>query len=308
MIARAAAFAALLVLATVGCSDSSSPADSAADTTPRDASTEQTTPDASPDAAVCTARYTERVTGSVVDENGKGIANARPQLCLRLANTALVCLDPPFTDAEGKFEINVPESTRCIAEAVMRALVPSTANATTYCPVSLPSDASPDVALASPFTVFATKPATTLPPEGDVAQARVVRFDDGLEIDVIPKDTFLAAPGYAGLAARRLAPDAPGVCFLDAAQRAKVSALYAFSPEGNLLDGGFTARIPNGTNLPANSDVALYLLGGLDCILEDGTLVGEGQWVNYGSGKVSADGATVEAKIPCLTWFGYGPK
>ena len=85
--------------------------------------------------------------------------------------------------------------------------------------------------------------------------------------------------------------------------------LWAFWPESAVDGVGFPVRIPNTGNLAAGTQVDLFVLGGLECNLDDGTHVPEGVWSQYGTGTVRADGAVIESDagsgLPCFTWFGY---
>ena len=68
-------------------------------------------------AATCGGHWITRATGSVVDEAGNSIADARPQLCLRIHDTGQqLCLAPPLTDDAGQFDIQVPDG-RCVDDA-----------------------------------------------------------------------------------------------------------------------------------------------------------------------------------------------
>ncbi|MFC1612150.1 hypothetical protein ACFL6C_14395, partial [Myxococcota bacterium] len=244
------------------------------------------------------------VTGAVVDESGAPLVGAMAQLCVRKAvSEALVCVSPVATDASGSFVVAVPTTAQCMQHAVMRVLMPAADRAVAYCPVLLPTSVC-SLVLAEPFILHATTPASTLPPPGDGTQELTVIFDDGLEIDVTPnRIPFI---DYDSLAARRLSPDAAGLCFLEDA--GSLEAVYAFSPDGEATGTPFALRIPNATSLPAHTAVDLYVLGGLSYTLGNGSHVEEGDWVQYGTATVSSDGNTIEGDgIPFLTWLGYAP-
>lgn len=295
--ARAGALAVLLAALT-GC-----PADeSSGDALPSARDARREGQPSARDAAPCTARVIERATGKVIDESGQPLRAAQAQMCLRTADDRLLCLRPAATDSTGAFAIEVVEEARCVKSVVMRALVADGDRATVYCPVALGTGGSTTLTIAQPLVLHRTRRATALPPEGDAKKSRVVRFADGVEIDVVPDELYASPPGYAGLAAVRLAPSAKGLCFVDQPQR--YTAFYAFSPEADVEGAGFSFRLPNDSGASAGASVDLYLLGGLSCRLADGTFVDEGKWVKFGTATVSSDGKKLLGRTPCLTWLG----
>ena len=62
---------------------------------------------------------------------------------------------------------------------------------------------------------------------------------------------------------------------------------------------------------PAGAEVALYVLGNLDCTRVGGERVEEANWERFGTATVTSSGAWVDAPAaegpPCLSWLGYGP-
>lgn len=246
------------------------------------------------------------VTGRIVDESASPVEGAAAQLCARVAPAdLLMCLEPAFADASGRFAIEVPSMARCLASASLRVRLPATSTATTYCPVTLDA-VDGRLALERDLVLFAPSAPRLLPPEGDPAQVRTVVLDDGLEIDLAPDDLGPGAD-YTSLAARRIALDAVGLCFL--ADAPALDGLYAFAPESTLAGAGAPLRIPNVTGIAAGADVELYLLGGLDSVLSDGRTIDEAAFERFGRASVSADGATIATApgtgLPYLSWLGY---
>ena len=263
-----------------------------------DATELDTTPDPS-----CTAEWIARITGEVLDEAGEPVEGAKAQLCLRVApNDVLRCLAPVDADSSGAFVADIPDGVRCSTEATVRTLAPGTDNGTMYCHVDI-SGGNPIVEIEASFILYSTVPATGLPDMGDSASERAVTFADGLEIDVVPDRYYAPGDGYGKLAARRLDGVASELCFLEGAPT--LDGLYALSPEGDVDGASFPIRIPNTSSLAANSDVALYVLGGLDTRLPDDSTIPEATWQEYGTGTVSSDGTTIEGELPYFSWFGY---
>lgn len=261
--------------------------------------------DARPPGCPSEASWVHTVRGRVIDESGAGLPEAKAQLCLRVApDGLLVCLQPATADASGRFEVELPVEARCLDRATARVLLPGTDRATAYCGITLP--AGPVIELDAPFTLYTTARATELPPLGDEAAVRTVRFADGLELDVVPRDLFGAGGGYEELAARRVSTSTPDLCVLEGAP-ADLAGLIAFSPEAD-LEGRFAARIPNASQLAPAARVRVFVLGGLSCTVEPGVIVPEGEWAEAGEGVVGPDGRWIEADVPCLGWLGWTPR
>lgn len=253
----------------------------------------------------CAANTVSFVAGYVVDQGGRAVVGAKAQACLRLSPSGdLLCLAPSDSGMDGTFGIVVPDNARCATEVTARVLVPLTDQSTQYCHVELPDAGNAVVNINEPVVLFPTTRATDIPPEGDVNAARTVTFADGLQIDVTPASFFAAGEGYAGLAAGEVDPE--GLCFLDGQS---LDGLYTFSPEGDVLNGAYPIRIPNKGGLAAGARVSLFVLGGLDCHLADGTLVEEADLEEYGTGTVDEAGEFIvsdeSGHLPCFTWFGY---
>jgi len=192
--------------------------------------------------------------------------------------------------------------------ASMRVLHPRMTRATLYCDVDLSALDGAGLRIEAPFVLFPTAPATELPPTGDDQAPRTVVFADGLELrEVIPRLFYATAESYEALSAWRVPTSDRGLCMLRGVPA--MDGLYAFYPEGDVTGGVYPVSIPNATGLPAGAEVELFVLGGLDCTLLDGSLLSEGVWQSVGAAHVSADGATVDSDdgvgLPCLTWLGY---
>lgn len=257
--------------------------------------------DASPDPS-CTGTWAVGGRGKIVDENGNAVAGARPQLCLRSPTDTLLCVMPPESGADGFWHQEVPEGDpRCVAEVALRALRPSAGFGTTYCHVPLTLNGGV-IELREPIVLYATQPATSLPPLGDETAARTVVLADGLELDVIPDVLF--GDDYAQLAGRRIDHTDPP-CF---AEGIALDGLYVLGPETSVLGeaGGFVVRIP-ADGLAEGTQVELLVLGGLETRLADGSPVHEADFDVFGTGTVS-DGMIVSdvgSELPYLSWLGY---
>ncbi|MSP74273.1 MAG: hypothetical protein EXR76_19245 [Myxococcales bacterium] len=257
--------------------------------------------------ADCRAEFVSVVRGWVVASGGAPIADAKAQVCVHLASTGdLLCLRPGTSDAEGVFTVELPENARCITKVAMRVLLPESGRSTMYCPIDI-TGTVPVVRLTEPFVLFGTVPVVGLPPEAPEADARVITFDDGLEVDFTPEAYYSGGGEYSQLSGRHVPAAARGLCFLG--QSPVPDGLYALYPEGSVTGSDFAVRFPNSTALPPGTVVDLFVLGGLDCRLADGTSVPEAEWFRYGAGRVSADGLRVVSDagvgLPCLTWLGY---
>lgn len=314
-----------LSVAALACDTSTSTGPGNPRTGNRDASTSSTAdsgvvthPDAGPAMAdtgvdltrdpTCTSgEWVVEVSGSVQTAAGAPVPNAKAQLCMRLAGSGrLLCLRPVDVLPDGRFAVSVPEDVRCLDQATFRILDPDADLASMYCHVDLPSGASL-LNVATPYKLYPTTRATSIPPAGDEMTARKVTFADGLEIEIVPFNFFAGGEGYAALAASRL-PATTDLCFVDNAT--ELSAIYAFSPEGSVIGTPFSIRIPNTEGRPAGAAVELFELGGLGCALADGSEIPEAAWVKFGTGTVDASGSFIEATgmngITCLTWLGVG--
>jgi hypothetical protein len=260
-----------------------------------------------PKPAECTAEYVTSVRGYITAPGGRPLVGAKGQVCVHLfPSESLLCLRPGDSDERGIFTVEMPENARCITKAVLRVLQPGVGKASTYCPVEI-AGTEPNLVIDAPLVVFQTRRVADLPPEGDELTSRAITFDDGLVVDFTPDLYYSGGGEYADLGGRRVDPTAPGLCFFGEADAPE--GLYALYPEGQITAPGFPVHIPNATGLPAGAAVQLYVLGGLDCKLADGSAIPEASWQVFGTGTVSADGSTIDSDagvgLPCLTWLGY---
>ena len=303
----------LLVLASgglAGCGEASAATDSgAADAAPGDAAPADSSVDADVDAdvdaeldagLVCGAVEVRQVRGAILDETGAGLEGARPQVCARLwPDDRLSCLTPPFSAADGSFEVAVPTDASCMTHAAMRIF--RAGYGTGYCPFELTS-IDGIVSIPEPLTVFSSRPPVAAPPEGDPAAAREARFDGGLTLEVVP-DRLGLGLDYASLGARRVPVD-PALCFDGAGD---AIAAWVFADEGPVVGAPFPIAIDNDLGLGPGDTVELFVLGGLETRLSDGTLVDEATLGRIGSATVSADGATLRSApgegLPYFSWL-----
>lgn len=273
---------------------------------PPDAGMERRDAGATPRDPNCpaNAQWVTEVSGTLVDETGTPSVGSKAQLCIRLAPTEmLLCLRPQDSNDTGYFAITVPANARCMDKATMRMVRPLDDRAASYCALDL-DVGSEWVNVAQPLGLFATQRATTLPAAGNLDQSRTVVFAGGLEMDVIPNKYFPGAGTYEELAAAAVQVDSNDACTL--AGQAPFDGVYAFSPEGDFHDRA-ALRMPNTQNLPANSAVNVYVLGGLGCTNDLGEELLEGEWTQIEDGTVSADGTTISVApgLPCLSWVAY---
>ena len=299
----------VLVLLALGCDPAVDPIDAGVDAG-----------DGLPDAQVCTppdddpfgcedltqdpacpASWVVGVTGRIETSAGVGVENARAQLCVRLhPDDRLICLSPPATDANGDFTIVLPIELRCLNRAAMRAIAPRMPLATTYCPVEFEVGADPIVAIADPYVLHPTT-AGTVPPVGDENAQREVTLPDGLVLTLAPVD-FPSHDDYLELAGARVDASAT-TCF---AEGVVFDGAYVFQPEAEVLAGA-AVSIPNTDGLAPDAEVDLYILGGLETRLIDGTMVEEGVIAQVGPATVSADGTMIvagpDSRIPYLSWL-----
>lgn len=246
----------------------------------------------------CVGTAVDRVRGRVTDASGAPVERARPQLCARLEpDDRLVCLSPPFSEADGTFTIEVPPEVRCMRSAAMRVLVTGGPYASTYCPIDVALTTRGTLELTAAFELFEVTRGT-LPPVGDPSTSREVLLGDVLAIDLSPAQVGGEAD-YARLGAVRVEPSRS--CVPDA--RA-LSGLIAASPEGE-IEAPFHIL---SSGLAEGTRVDLFLIGGLATRLADGTEVEEASLVRFGAGSVDAVGAiTPEAgvRLPHLGWLGW---
>lgn len=261
-------------------------------------SCEDLTPDPS-----CPASWVVGLTGTVVDEAGAPVQGAFTQACLRLhPDDSLVCLSPPpgGTAADGSFAIVIPESLRCINRAVMRVIAPTLPFATTYCPIVFGPDVTPIFDVADPYVMRPVAPAT-VPARGDETMARDVTFPDGVVLTLAPRAIPMSGD-YDELAGGTVDASATA-CF---AGGETFDGAYVFSPESPVT-GGARVSLPNADGLSPGAQVDLFLLGGLETYLLDGTMIEEAELGSVGTATVSADGTVIEtdpgSELPYLSWL-----
>lgn len=265
-------------------------------------------PDAPTDRpAECDAEWVSVVRGWVAAPGGAALAGAKAQLCLRLSpGNLLRCLRPADAGADGVFTVEIPAEARCISHAALRVLLLDSRRATTYCEIDV-ADAPPVLRVEDPLVLFRTRPALAQPPEGDQDAARAITIDDGLTLDLVPRQFYSGGDTYDAIGGRRVPVDARGLCFLG--EGPPPDGVYAFYPEGSVDAPGAPVHVPNTTGLAPGTTVELFVLGGLDCRGANGRLLPEASWTVFGTGTVSADGATIDSDagvgLPCLTWMGY---
>lgn len=246
----------------------------------------------------CTGTWLAAATGRIVDEAGAPIEAGRPQLCLTRSDGSFLCTEPPASRADGWYVQVVGEENRCVSTIALRALLPGSSLATTYCHVDLVAEAGV-YHRDEPIVLYALDAPVVLPPEGDAEMAREVTLADGVVIGgVLPSELF---GDYGSIAGRRVTTTP---CF---AEGADLDGLYALGPEGYPSETGYSVRIPNATGLMEGTVVDLLVLGGLNTRLVGGDIVEEADLAVFGTGTV-IDGVIVgdpSARLPELTWLGY---
>ena len=313
-------FLCLSIPAYTGCSDSDKNSSDVSETQERPDSHEtqtdvifQLVPDVedweitpvvdTPADRTCADHWVVFVGGRIMDEQWNPMSDAKAQLCMVTSEGQSRCSRPVTADDHGLFSITVTEGSRCMTSAVMRIYQSHSDRITLYCNMELNPE-SGALIIPNSYVLHTTNPAIELT-EGQPDVTRTAILAEGVQIDITPS----ALDGeYEELASRHFVPDSDQFCFLTDDDRT-LEGLYAFSPEANVFDQDFPIKVPNTTNLPPNTEVSLFVLGGLYCSLLNGEDVHEGDWHEYGTGVVSSDGSFIESKsgfgLPCLTWFGY---
>jgi hypothetical protein len=255
--------------------------------------------DGSGAVALCEGTFAARLEGRVVDEAGLAVLGAVVQACVTGVDGSAFCLPPVTSGSFGDFEVEVPERSRCFAEAVVRISRPGDPGrwATTYCEVegALEGDA---LALAYDATVLELPAPSSLPPVGDAAASRTVRFSPQLAITLSP-DGLVRPDAYPLLRARAVSPGA-APCSIGAPSDVRFDGLVAFGPEVD-VDG--TVRLELGLAAPEGASVELYTIGGTYTVL-GGAQVPEGRFARVATGTVSG-GRVVLSGLPILSWAGY---
>ena len=236
---------------------------------------------------------------------------AKVQLCVRIYGTGeLLCIQPKDTRAEGYFSIAVPESARCMSDAAFRTLVPRVAFAPMYCHADFSAERTDAILrITEPLVLYQTRPAISVEALGDTSLPHRVELIGELSLTLTPDDLY--GPEISGIGGRALSPESPGLCFLHEGDTPQIDGVYAFAPEGDLTGSTATVRFPNTAGYEPGAEVAIYVLGNLDCSVE-GQMesLEEASWSQQSSAIVDETGmwveTTPEAGLPCLSWFGYG--
>jgi hypothetical protein len=264
-------------------------------------------------AASCAEEFgwVAAIRGWVAAPGGAPLAGAKAQACVTAADKMFSCLAPVDANSEGVFTVNLAEDIRCVERVTLRILMPRSGRATYYRPLDVTGD--PVIRLEDPAVLPFATPAVDLPPLGDEDAVRPVVFDDGLTLQVTPSLYWSGSGTYEAFAGRRVPPDAVGLV----PSARDFAGIYAFYPEGEMsvageTSPGFPLSIPNVHDYAAGTAVELFVLGGLECHLQDGTKVEEGHWAKFGEATVSEDGTTIDSNpgvgLPCFNWFAYRPK
>lgn len=260
-----------------------------------------------------------RFVRGTVESEGMTVADALPQVCVRNNAGSFLCLQPEASCADGSWAKEFIPDFRCISSVVMSVTKLSGGSyATTFCNIDTTGEGILDV--ATPLPLYTVEPAPNKPAFGDATAARMLTLQDDFQLEVTPghiEGCFLddtSCPNYDTLGVRRIQMTDATPCFLDATNTP--DELFAFAgpgldlvsfepPNSMKVKRQFPFRVPNNLNLAAGATVDLFTLGSLTCETPEGMLIEEGDWEEYGTGTVSADGMFVEGELPCLTWFGY---
>lgn len=253
----------------------------------------------------CTGEWIATVRGVLQTNTGEGIDEARAQVCVRSPTGTLNCLRPERSCNGGEWELLVPDiaaQPRCIESLVMRTFSFNEPFAETFCNFDVTGQ-GPRMTLPNPVTMYPVTAPANLPALGEADQARTVTFANGLEMDVTPDgftDEF-SRDEYDRLASVYLAGDvSPRPCFYGASE--DYDGLWGFIPQLDISTGnGFPFRIS--TSLTQGTMVDLYVLGGLECEVDDET-VEEGHWEQFATVTVGA-GGVISGEMPCFNWFAY---
>ena len=255
----------------------------------------------------CAANYTAIVRGQAQDQEGQPNDAVLAQMCIDEGLDNPKCLRPIATCSPGYFEIPLEEIDRCLVSAVVHMIPEQEGDfASTFCALDLGNPAAVDFTVAMPFVSYALDAPSQRPPLGDEAMERTVIFPGGIEVDVTP-NRYVVANGYEALGGRFLGSEDPLPC---GAESQNFDGIVAFGPSGNIQDpgnpvsAGFPLRIPAG-GLAQGTTVDLFVQGSLDCQLEDGTRVTEGEWLPSGTATVDANGMISGGRLPCFNWLAW---
>ena len=262
--------------------------------------------------STCEGKYASEVRGWVVDEVGEPMKGAKVQLCIReFESGLLICLRPVDSEEGGYYSIPVPATSRCMAEAAFRSIVPRVAFAPMYCHARFPSMREDDVLrVTEPLVLYQTRPALSVMTEGESNRQRV-EFLESLTVSFSAEALY--GPTVDELGVRALPTTSPGLCFLEDGEEApQIDGLFAFAPEGDFDGENASIRLQNSAGYAPGSQVALYVLGNLDCsLVNSDEALEEASWTQQGVGVVDDSGMWIDAPpetgLPCLSWMGYGP-
>lgn len=249
-----------------------------------------------------TLAWVATVRSRVVDPVGVGLADARVQLCVWTDEPRMLCLEPGRTDEHGDVLIEVAEAARCMVSATARVLLPQSRRPALYCDVEL-SVEDATLTVPDPYVLLEAPAPILVPPLGDETAPRQMDLG-GVRVDAIPN--AIGAEEYGRMAAARLTLDEVPGCLAENAPA--FDALVAFAPEVDVEGPGFSFSLDNTLGLDAGEHLELMVQGGIDCRLEDGTLLEKGLWHALGDAVVDASGATIQGQgasaLPCLGWVG----
>jgi hypothetical protein len=164
--------------------------------------------------------------------------------------------------------------------------------------------------VTEPLVLYQTRPALGRSME-EGSDLISVEFLESLTLTFSAESLY--GPTVDELGIRALPTDAPGLCFLEGGEGSpQVDGVFAFAPEGDFDGENASIRLQNSAGYEPGSQVALYVLGNLDCSVVDAPeSLEEATWTQQGVGAVDDSGmwinAPAETGLPCLSWLGYGP-
>lgn len=265
-----------------------------------------------PDPACNSGTFVEIIRGTIQDQDGNPIETFREgvdgfpavgagvNVCIAIPNEFPKCLPPEAGCEGGYFEVDILDDPddRCIGSAVMRVFPYTNTFATTYCQIPLAPTPTSDFTVETPYQLYEIEPPTTLPPRGDSTAQRTVVFEGGIEVDLAPDDLSTFEEVYEQLRSRLISATDPTPCGSDG-----FDGIVAFGPERNVTTG-MPLRIP-ADGLAPGTQVDLFVLGGLECRNEDGDFIKEGEWEQFGTGTVDANGMIAGGNLPCFNWLAW---
>lgn len=246
--------------------------------------------------------FVASVRARVVDAAGHGLADARLQLCVWTDEPRMLCLEPAISDAHGDVQVEVAPAARCMISATARVLLPQSRRPALYCDLELSSEDASHTVL-DPYVLLEAPAATSVPPVGDEASARLVDLG-GVQVEATP--AAIGVEEYQRMAALTLPLDHAPRCLADRAPA--FDLLVAFSPEVDITGAGFSFSLDNSIGGAPGDPFGVFVQGGIDCRTPDGTLLEKGAWHPLGDARVTEDGERIEgagdSALPCLGWIG----